>query len=170
MTGPEEFLEATVRSRDHMALAPMSCQDFDGSVLFGLTRYEAAPHALVAVGADGAPLATYLQVGSPFEPAIDVRDETSAPVARLVRSSERHDFELIETGGGLLAICRSADNQSDGWVDDQWSLQHTADRLPLQLFGAVGLVLAAKALLGRTSPERRGAAPESMQYGYPEDE
>jgi hypothetical protein len=169
ITGPEEFLEAAVHSRDRMALPPLSCQDFDGTVLFGLTRYEAAPHALVAVGADGAPLATYLQVGSMLDPIIDVRDETSAPVAHLVRSPETREFELSETGGGILGVCRSVDDEADGWIDDRWSFRQTADRLPLQLFGAVGLALAAKVLLGRVSPERRGAPPGALHPGYPED-
>jgi hypothetical protein len=167
-TGPEGFLEATVRSRDRMAVPPLSCQDFDGTVLFGLSRYEAAPHALVAVDADGAPLATYLRVGTALDAAIDVRDETSAPVARLTRSPRSHEMELVETGGDILAICHSFDDESDGWVDDQWSLRQTADRLPLQRLGAAGLVLAAKVLLGRPSPERRGAEPGSMDDGHPD--
>ncbi|MDQ6927679.1 MAG: hypothetical protein M3159_03340 [Actinomycetota bacterium] len=162
-TGPEGFLEATVHSRDRMALPPLSCQDFDGAILFGLSCYEAAPHALVAVDADGAPLGTYLRVGGALDIAIDVRDETSAPVARLVRSPETGDFKLVQTGGGIVGVCTSDDDESDGWIDDQWSLQQTTDRLPLQRLGAVGLVLAAKVLLGRPSPERRGVERDGAE-------
>lgn len=166
--GPEGFLEAAVQSRDQMAIPPLSCQDFDGTILFGMSRYEAAPHALVAVDAGGVPLATYLRIGTSLAPAIDVRDETSAPVARLTRSRRTHEMELVETGGDVLAICRSSDNESDGWVDDQWSLSQTADRLPLQPLGAAGLVLAAKVLLGRPSPERRAQEPGPTGDGFPD--
>jgi hypothetical protein len=168
--GTEGFLEATVKSRDRAARPPMSCRDIDGTVLFGMTRYDAAAHALVAVAPDGAPIATYLRVGAPSNPAIDVRDETSAPVARLVPIGGTKDFDLVETGGGVLGVCSSVDDESDSWVDDQWSLHHTTDRLPLRRLGAVGLVLAAKVLFGRANPERRGPDATAMDYGYPEVE
>lgn len=168
--GTEGFLEATVKSRDGAARPPMSCQDIDGTVLFGMSRYEAAAHALVAVAPDGAPIATYLRGGGALDPTIDIRDETSAPVARLIPTPGTTEFNVVETGGGVLALCSSVDDESDLWVDDHWSLQHTTDRLPLQRLGAIGLVLAAKALLGRANPERRGPDPRAMAYGFPEVE
>ncbi|MDP1807127.1 MAG: hypothetical protein Q8K72_18265, partial [Acidimicrobiales bacterium] len=88
---------------------------------------------------------------------MDVRDETSAPVARLVQ--RREGFDLTETGGGTLAGMGRSDHEIDGWIDDQWWLQ-PAGRLPLRRLGAVAMVLAAKVLLGRSWPARAGAEPE----------
>lgn len=151
--GADGLVEATVTGPGARAAPPLTCADHDGSVLFRMVAYEAAEQAVVAFGADGAALATYIRAGT----GIDVRDETSAPVARLLR--RRRDFELVETGGGVLAGLGSADVDLDGWVDDQWWLQPApgAGRLPLRPLAAVGLVLAAKVLLGRPFPTRAPA-------------
>lgn len=122
-----------------------------------MRAYEPIERALVATGADGAPLATYL----PARTGIDVRDETSAPVARLLR--RRGTYDLVETGGGVLAGLARADVELEGWVDDQWWLQPAAGAWsPLRPLAVVGLVLAAKVLLGRPTPTRaadQGAEP-----------
>jgi hypothetical protein len=82
-----------------------------------------------------------------------VRDETSAPVARMVR--DRKGFTLVETGGAALAVLGSIDHEEDGWVDDQWWFQPAAGvRLPLKPLAAVALVLASKVLLGQPAPIR----------------
>ncbi len=153
--GPDELLEATVEGAGSRAVAPLRCLDLDGSVLFSLDRYEPVERALVAVDAEGTPLGTYLRWSTVAGAGLDVRDETSAPVARL-GPSRRHDadFDLIETGGSLLATCTRSDVDLDGWTDDQWSLQ-TRARLPMRRLTAVALVLAAKVLLGRPVPVRR---------------
>ncbi|MGI8806253.1 MAG: hypothetical protein ACR2KK_00080 [Acidimicrobiales bacterium] len=149
--GSDGLIEASVHGLGGWAAPPLTCSDHDGSVLFRMVDYEAA---LVAVAADGAALATYRREGT----GIDVRDETSAPVARLVK--RRSDYELVETGGGVLAAVGSSEVTLEGWIDDQWWLQPAprARRLPLKPLAAVALVLAAKVLLGRSSPVR---VPES---------
>jgi len=150
--GPSGLVEAVVDGSDVRATPPLTCLDHDGSVLFRLVAYEPTVRAVVAFGADGAALATYLASGR----RIDVR-ETSALVASLVRRAER--FQLVETGGGVLAEVGSIEAEVDGWVDDQWWLQPGLDgrKLPLRPLAAVALVLAAKVLLGRQSPTRATA-------------
>jgi len=152
--GPSGLVEAVVTGSAVRATPPLTCLNHDGSVLFRLAAYEPRVGAVVAFGADGAALATYLATGR----SIDVRDETSAPVASLVRRAER--FQLVETGGGVLAEVGSIEAEVDGWVDDQWWLQPGLDgrKLPLRPLAAVALVLAAKVLLGRQSPPRATAA------------
>jgi predicted nucleic acid-binding Zn ribbon protein len=159
-SGPSGLLEARVESDGGRAEPPLTCRDHDGTLLFSMRTYDAAPSdALVAFSADGAALATYLRAGT----GIDVRDETSAPVASLRRARGR--FELVETGAGVLATVGSMDAEVDRWVDDQWWLEPAAGagRLPLRPLAAVALVLAAKVLLGRPWPVRVPAA-------HPEDE
>jgi hypothetical protein len=166
LLGPDALVEAEVDGPGGLAVAPLLCRDVDGSVLFRLVRYEAAPRALVAVGRDGAALGTFLRT----EAGIDVRDETSAPVAALRRA--RGGFELVETGGGVLATLGTADAERDGWVDDQWWLTTGPDRLPLRALAAVAMVVAAKVLLGRPAPvltpeeaDRRREQAEWRLYG-----
>jgi hypothetical protein len=156
--GSDGLIQAAVAGSEGRAVPPLACQDA-GEVLFRLVPYEPAAAALVAVGADGAALATFLRTGA----GVDVRDETSAPVARLVR--RRDGFELVETGGGTLAGVGRADHEIDGWIDDQWWLQ-PAGRLPLRPLAAVAMVLAAKVLLGRPWPVRAGERPEDEEEGY----
>ena len=156
--GAHGLIQAAVAGSEGRAVPPLSCTD-GGDVLFRLEPYEPAEAAAVAIGADGAALATFLGSGT----GIDVRDETSAPVARLIR--RRDGYDLVETGGGTLATMGRSDHEIDGWIDDQWWLA-PAGRLPLRRLGAVAMVLAAKVLLGRAWPARVGAEPaaESDEY------
>jgi hypothetical protein len=152
------LLEADVEGRDTRAAPPLTCRDLDGTVLFRLERYRAAKAALVAVGADGAPIGTYLKRPDLLEGIIDVRDETSAPVAMLRAPASRSDcsFALVRTGGPPVARVDTFDADLGDMVDDQWSF-HTvaADGLPLAPLAAVALLLAAKVLLGRQMPSAR---------------
>lgn len=152
------LIQAAVGGSEGRAVPPLSCTD-DADVLFRLMAYEPAEAAVVAVGADGASLATFLRSRT----AIDVRDETSAPVARLVR--RREGYDLVETGGGTLAAMGRSDHEVDGWIDDQWWLQPSG-RLPLRRLAAVAMVLAAKVLLGRPWPVRAGAEPAEEPDDY----
>ncbi|MEA2702599.1 MAG: Double zinc ribbon [Actinomycetota bacterium] len=161
--GADGLMEADVEGRDASAVPPLACRDLDGTELFRLERYQAAKNGLVAIGADGAPIGTYLKRPDLLEGIIDVRDETSAPVAILRRPSSRTDFsfELVRTGGPTVARVNMFDIDLDGTVDDQWTF-HTVspDGLPLSALAAVALLLAAKVLLGRQLPtstvERKG--------------
>jgi hypothetical protein len=153
VVGSVGWIEAHVVGRDHNARPPLSCLDLDGSTLFRLERYGAADNAVVAFDGQGAPLATFLQGPGVFDRALDVRDETTAPIARL-RPAARGDaaFELVETGGGLLARCEGEDVEHDGWVDDEWTVREVADQIPVPRLSLVALALAAKVLLGRPAP------------------
>jgi len=156
--GDEGFLEAQVDGRDHRAVPPLACLDLDGRVLFRLTHYQAADDALVAFGGDGASIGTYLRRPGVLRPVIDVRDETSAPVAQLRSGKGSTDggFDLVQTRGAAVARVVRADVDMEGWVDDQWSFRPLVDdaRLPLRPLAAVALLLAAKVLLGRATPAR----------------
>ncbi len=151
--GADGLVEAVLHGPGERATPPLACRDVDGSLLFRLLRYEAAEDALVAVGPEGAPLATYLGTAQD----IDVRDETSAPVGVLRRV--RGGYELVETGGGVLATCERSDAELEGYVDDQWWLRPDVAHaeLPLRPLAAVALVLAAKVLLGRPWPDEAGS-------------
>jgi hypothetical protein len=146
--GGDGLIEANLAGPGVAARAPLTCTT-DGEVLFRLETYSAASDALVALGGDGASLATFLRRGSIVAPTLEVRDETSAPVARLVGS------QLVETGGDVLASVSCADVEQDLWLDDQWSLDpRRGAELPLQPMGVIALVVAAKVLLGRPVPVR----------------
>jgi hypothetical protein len=158
--GPDGLVEAAVDGPGDRAVPPLACRDLDGSLLFRLLRYEPADQAVVAVAADGAPLATCLRSAG----GIDVRDGTSAPVGVLRRV--RGGFELVETGGGALVTGGTADREVDGWVDDTWWFRPVAAALPLRPLGAVALVVAVKVLWGRPSPVRAEARDErDDRYG-----
>jgi hypothetical protein len=147
-TDADGLVEAAVEGPGGRAVPPLTCRDHDGTPLFRVVVYEPAAQGLVAVAADGAAVATYLRT----ETGIDVRDETSAPVATLRRA--RGGFGLVETGGRMLATVGRRDVELDGWVDDEWWLQPSPgnQRLPMQTLAAVGLVLGAKVFLGRPWP------------------
>lgn len=151
--GSDGLEEASVSGSHGRAVPPLACAD-GGTVLFRLVAYEPAEDSVVALGAAGAALATFLRSGN----GIDVRDETSAPVARLV--SRRGGYGLVETGGGTLAEVGRHDVETDGWIDDQcWPQPAGRPRPPLRTVAAVALVLAAKVLLGRPWPARAGEEP-----------
>lgn len=143
--GADEFVEADVGGRDLRVGLPLACRDPEGLLLFRLRTYEAAEDAVVAIDEDGAPIGTYLRDGD----GLEVRDETSAPVAALRKGPG--GFDLVETGGVAVARCTPSDLYQDGTVDDQWELRVTGD-LPLRPLAAVALVLAAKVFFGRPFP------------------
>ncbi len=155
MCGPEGLVEANVIGPDHRALPPLRCSS-GGELLFDLATYPAAPRALVALGGDGAPIGTYLHAGSTLDRVFDVRDETSAPVARFepVPPRDGGGYRLVETGGDVLAVGSTRDIELDGWIDDEWSLTATTADSPLQPMAFVATVLAAKVLFGRIEPVR----------------
>ncbi len=146
--GGDGLIEANLAGRGIAARAPITCTT-DGELLFRLDAYAAAADALAAIGEDGAALATFLRRGTLVAPTLEVRDETSAPVARL------QGPRLVETGGEVLATLSRVDVEEDLWLDDQWSLDPVRGaELPLRPMGVVALVVAAKVLLGRPMPVR----------------
>lgn len=152
LSGSDGLVEASLVGADIGAVPPLTCEDFDGGPLFRVARYAAADRAVVVVGANGAALATVLSNAG----GLDVRDETSAPVARLTR--ERFgEWALFETGGQRLATVTVVDHDQEGWVDDEWSVRDVRGRIPLRPLGVPGVVVAAKVLLGRAWPEPREA-------------
>lgn len=153
LIGPDGFIEAEVTGPDARVRVPLACRNPDGSLLFHLRDYEAVENALVALADGGAPLGTFLPVGS----GMDVRDGTSAPVAALRHTAE--GFELVETGGVAVARCARSDREQDGWLDDEWELEVLADGLPLSPLAAVALLVAAKVRFGRPFPVPADQAP-----------
>ena len=150
LAGRDNLVEAYVGSRGNRAVVPMFTRDVNGEKLFRLSVYEASPRSLVAFDPQDTPLAIYQREDTGRRSML-VRDETSAPAARLVAT--RHgefDYELIETGGGVLAGVSVNDTS---WLDDAWRLHKIVDRLPFTLFGAIGMLLAAKVFFGRIEPE-----------------
>lgn len=152
--GADGFLEAAVAGASGRAEPPLECRDIEGVLLFELRSYTAADRALEALGADGAAMGTFLADDALLHAVVDVRDETSAPVARLTRSLRGGGgYDLVEIGGGRLARLTRTDAERDGWVDDRWSLgTERGVSLPLEPLAAVALVLAAKVFLGRSTP------------------
>ncbi len=152
LCGADGLIEANLTGPGIRARPPLECTT-DGSTLFRLDVYEAAEQAVVALDADGAPLATYLRDGGLLSQRIDVRDETSAPVARF-EPDPRGGFLLVETGGAALGIGERIEVEDGGWVDDQWSVTPATADLPIAPLGFVALAVAAKVLLGRPEPVR----------------
>jgi hypothetical protein len=151
--GADGLIEANLAGRGIAARAPLTCST-DGTILFRLEVYAAVPDAVVAIGGDGAALATFLRTGGMLTQALDVRDETSAPVARLAGARASGGYVLTETGGDAVATIDRTEVEDDLWLDDQWSLSPAAAVLPLKRLGLVALVVAAKVLLGRPEPVR----------------
>lgn len=160
-TATAGWTEAVVRSPGRAAVAPLECHDVGGDLLFRMVNYEAAPDALVAVAADGDPLATFIE----RDGGIDVRDSTSAPVARL--RSGRGGWALVETGYGQVAeLHRTDEDLGEEHVDDTWALR-AGPALHLELLAAVALPLAAKVLLGRARPAAKPRPePGELRFGF----
>lgn len=154
-TGSSGLVEASISGSGGWAVPPLACRDHDGTVLFALVPYDPVEDALSAFKGDGAPLATFLRAGMGME----VRDETSAPVATLRKVLG--GFEVVETGGPVVARLGSADTERGGVVDDQWWAEPVPDvpRSPLPPLATVALVLAAKIMFGRPWPEPVSADP-----------
>jgi hypothetical protein len=151
LAGRDNLVEAYVGSRGNRAAVPMFVRDTSGEKLFRIATYDAAPRSLVAFDPNDTPIAIYQRDDVSGRRSMLIRDETSAPAARLnaVFHGE-FDYELIETGAGILAGVSVNDTS---WFDDAWRLHKVADRLPFKLFGAIGMLLAAKVFFGRIEPE-----------------
>lgn len=162
LCGVDGLIEANVAGPGIRARPPLVCGT-DGAVLFRLDVYGAARRAVVAVGPDGASLGTYLRVGGVLSEQIDVRDETSAPVARFEPVHRGSGYHVVETGGDVIATGERTDVEEDLWVDDQWSLMPTTAELPMRPLALVALVVAAKVLLGRPEPARLREQDEREQ-------
>ena len=95
--GDEGYLEAHVDGHDHRAVPPLRASTSTGRCSSASPATSAAADAVVAYGADGAPLGTYLRRPGGLRPVIDVRDETSAPVAALRDGPRRGGggFDLV---------------------------------------------------------------------------
>lgn len=120
----------------------------------GRAPFESGPAcSLLRLRPDGAPLGSYLRAGGPLSQRIDVRDETSAPVAHFEPGS-RGGFQLVETGGAVVGTGERIDVEDEGWVDDQWSVTPATADLPIAPLAVVALVVAPKVLLGRPEPVR----------------
>lgn len=152
LTGIDGLIEATVVPAVPGERLPLLCEA-DDQLLFRMEPYPAADDAVVAIGPDGAAVATFLRSGGLLDPTILLRDETSAPVATLRRSEDGFDFEVVETGGDVVATCARDDVGGDTWVDDAWELAVVAE-LPMRPMAFVALLVAAKVLLGRPEPAR----------------
>lgn len=167
--GGDGLIEAHVSGHDHRAIAPLHCST-DGRTLFHLEAYAPVGRALVAIGADGAALGTYLHTGPLFSQTLDIRDESSAPVARLEPAPRpaEDQYRVVDTAGVLLATVARRDEELDGWIDDEWSLTVRAARVPLRPMAVVALVLAAKVLLGRPAPVATAEHVASGSASFPE--
>ncbi|MEO7429905.1 MAG: hypothetical protein ABIY48_11055 [Acidimicrobiales bacterium] len=161
--GVDGLIEANLTGPGIRARPPLTCST-GGTLLFRLEAYEPADAAVVAIGADGAPLGTYLRHGGPLSLAIDIRDETSAPAGRLEPVRRGARFQVVETGGRLLGSAHCTDVEDEEWIDDQWSVTPTSSDLPVRPLAFVALAVAAKVLLGRPEPVRcrepRAAEPD----------
>lgn len=151
--GADGLIEANLTGRGIAARPPLTCST-DGTTLFRLETYDAASRAVVAIDADGAALGTYLHAGTLLSPGLNIRDETSAPAARLEPVAKGHGFHVVETGGGAIGHLTRIDVEEEGWVDDQWTLSLQGPRLPMRPLAFVALVVAAKVLLGRSEPQK----------------
>ncbi len=156
--GQDAFVECYVDTRDNLAVTPMRAIDVDGTLLFTVRDYQASANGLVITDANETPVASYHLRSFGLTAEIDIRDETSAPVARLQSSATLEwDYDLIETGGKLLAAISRRESTTDELTDDSWTLRQISDTLPLKLYGAIGITLAAKLMLGQVRPYATGS-------------
>jgi hypothetical protein len=162
--GSDGLIEANLSGRDNAARLPLSCST-DGKTLFRLEAYEAASRSLVAIDADGAAIGTYLRTGGLLDERFDIRDETSAPVARFEPVPRGIGFQIVETGGDVIAHATRMDVQDDSWVDDHWSLSPASPRLPMDPMGFVALIVVAKVMFGRAEPEKE----REVEERHPDD-
>lgn len=153
LCGGDGLIEANVTGPGIRARPPLTGAT-DGVTLFRLEVYEAAEAAVTVIGADGAAIGTYLRRGGLLSQEIDIRDETSAPVARLGTGQGASMFQIVETGGRVIGTVDRTDIEDDGWVDDQWSVAPTTTDLPVRPLAFVAIAVAAKVLLGRPAPLR----------------
>jgi hypothetical protein len=161
------LIEANITGPGIRARPPLVCST-NGATLFRLDGYEAAPKAVVAIGADGAAIGTYLRDGGALSQRIDVRDETSAPVARFEPVPGGVGFRIVETGGDVVGLGHRAEIEDGLWIDDQWSLAPTTTDLPMRPLAFVALAVAAKVLLGRAEPVQT-RQPEEREHDELDD-
>jgi hypothetical protein len=123
------------------------CIALDGTPVFDVDDYDAAVGGSVVVTdpADAdRPLATYVVEGV-LLPAVSVRDDASAPVARLTGSDSL--LHLRETGGSDVAVVERRRMQLPGcWVDDRWELRVARELPTLDRRALVAVLLLCRAL------------------------
>jgi hypothetical protein len=163
--GHEGRIEANVVPQTHNGRARLACVDVDGDLIFSLETYDAAEKAFTARAPHGDALATYLQQGTMLEPAVLVRDSTSAPAATLRPKRGGLDtFELHETGGAKLAVCWREDIELGHFLDDRWCVSvYDEQTRALPRLALVALPLVCIILFGR--PARALPTPEQERAG-----
>ena len=141
--GPDGLLVAT--------MVEGRCVALDGTVLFATHAYgPGGPESLEVTDPadDDRPLGA-LVVERAVPPVIEVRDETSAPVARLT------DGKLRETGGGIVAtVSHRPLDLPDNWVDDEWLLEVRRDLPTLDRRALVAVLLVCRMLLSLPPHQR----------------
>jgi hypothetical protein len=149
--GHEGRIEANVVPQTHDGRARLACIDLGGELIFSLETYDAVEKAFTARTPAGDALATYLQQGTLLDPAVLVRDGTSAPAATLrPRRGGLDTFELHETGGGKLAVCWREDMELGNFLDDRWCVSvYDEDTKALPRLALVALPLVCIILFGR---------------------
>jgi hypothetical protein len=164
LLGADGLIEAGLTGRGIGARPPLTCTSA-GQELFRLHTYDAARAALVAIDPAGAPIATFLRDGA-VAPTVHIRDETSAPVARVQTAGRgAYGFEVIETGGARIAHVTRLEVLRDEWEDDEWTVRPVAEALPLPPLAVVALAVACKVLLGRAEPVHREPRPAQDAAG-----
>jgi hypothetical protein len=126
--------------------------DVHDSVVFYVERYRAASSAsFVVFDPNAVPLAVYVS-----DSPVLVRDGTGAPVARLMRRSDR--LELVETGGEVIAQCWRSPVYVQWLVDEQWGLTVLHEPSALDRRALVALPLVSRLLWSRDFPRERSDA------------
>ena len=132
---------------DGLLLAQMDdgrCVALDGTVVFATHLYgPGGPESIVVTDPNDSdrPLGAHV-VERAVPPVIEVRDETSAPVARLT------DGSLRETGGGVVAtVSRRPIHLPERWVDDEWILDVSRELPTLDRRALVAVLLVCRTLL-----------------------
>jgi hypothetical protein len=138
------------------------CRDIEGPVLFTFRR---VGDVWLAATAKGLPLAAF-ELRRDAGWRIDVRDEASAPCARLVPQGDGH-YDLVETGGSRIGTCdKDVRVLDDDWQDEAWSVALLGGKAPLVGLAVAAIPLAVRVLVGHQGPSRRPAPPADVE-GWP---